>query len=143
MRNKSCGNGSKNCVAYRNAMRNGIAIGNPSIKLIFFKSLRLVKYFVLRFFIIQKVYSRGLCEYQPTLTVLRFQGRIWGVPRRRRNPLGSNGDSWNPQWIWSVRIFKMLILSNEVALAFFTFLGVLHLFSKIQLFGFGWGIYKE
>ena len=32
MRNKSCGNGSKNCVAFRNAMRNGIAIGNPTIK---------------------------------------------------------------------------------------------------------------
>ena len=30
MRNKSCGNGSKNCVAFRNVMRNGIAIGNPS-----------------------------------------------------------------------------------------------------------------
>ena len=30
MRNKSCGNGSKNCVASRNAMRNGIAIGNPN-----------------------------------------------------------------------------------------------------------------
>ena len=32
MRNKSCGNGSKNCVAFRNAMRNGIAIGNPRSK---------------------------------------------------------------------------------------------------------------
>ena len=31
MRNKSCGNGSKNCVAFRNVMRNGIAIGNPSL----------------------------------------------------------------------------------------------------------------
>ena len=31
MRNKSCGNGSKNCVACRNAMRNEIAIGNPSV----------------------------------------------------------------------------------------------------------------
>ena len=31
MRNKSCGNGSKNCVAFRNEMRNGIAIGNPSL----------------------------------------------------------------------------------------------------------------
>ena len=30
MRNKSCGNGSKNCVAFRNVMRNRIAIGNPS-----------------------------------------------------------------------------------------------------------------
>ena len=30
MRNKSCGNGSKNCVAFRNVMRNGIAIGNPT-----------------------------------------------------------------------------------------------------------------
>ena len=29
MRNKSCGNGSNNCVAYRNVMRNGIVIGNP------------------------------------------------------------------------------------------------------------------
>ena len=32
MRNKSCGNGSKNYVAFRDAMRNGIAIGNPSQK---------------------------------------------------------------------------------------------------------------
>ena len=32
MRNKSCGNGSKNCVAFRNVMRNGIAIGNPTWK---------------------------------------------------------------------------------------------------------------
>ena len=32
MRNKSCGNGSKNCVAFRNVMRNGIAIGNPTKK---------------------------------------------------------------------------------------------------------------
>ena len=31
MRNKSCGNGSKNCVAFRNVMRNGIAIGNPNL----------------------------------------------------------------------------------------------------------------
>ena len=30
MHKKSCGNGSKNCVVFRNAMRNGIAIGNPS-----------------------------------------------------------------------------------------------------------------
>ena len=30
MHNKSCGNGSKNCVAFRNVMRNGIAIGNPN-----------------------------------------------------------------------------------------------------------------
>ena len=28
---KSCGNGSKNCVAFRNVMRNGIAIGNPNL----------------------------------------------------------------------------------------------------------------
>ena len=32
MRNKSCGNGSKNCVAFRNLMRNGNAIGNPSLE---------------------------------------------------------------------------------------------------------------
>ena len=30
MRNKSSENGSKSCVAFRNAMRNGIAIENPS-----------------------------------------------------------------------------------------------------------------
>ena len=30
MGNKYCGNGSKNCVAFRKVMRNGIAIGNPS-----------------------------------------------------------------------------------------------------------------
>ena len=34
MRNKSCGNDSKNCVAFRNAMCNGIAIGNPTFYLI-------------------------------------------------------------------------------------------------------------
>ena len=34
-RNKSCGNGSKNCVAFRNAMRNGIAIGNPKLLLLY------------------------------------------------------------------------------------------------------------
>ena len=39
MRNKSCGNGSKNCVAFRNAMRNGIAIGNPSNKVNFMNFL--------------------------------------------------------------------------------------------------------
>ena len=32
MRHKSCGNGSKNCVAFRIAMRNGIVIGNPSFQ---------------------------------------------------------------------------------------------------------------
>ena len=31
MRNKSCGNGSKNSVFFRYIMRNGIAIGNPNI----------------------------------------------------------------------------------------------------------------
>ena len=31
MRYKSCGNGSKNCIAFRNVMRNGIAIGNPNL----------------------------------------------------------------------------------------------------------------
>ena len=31
IRNKYCGNGSKNCVAFRNVMRNRIAIGNPTI----------------------------------------------------------------------------------------------------------------
>ena len=34
MRNKSCGNGSKICVPFRNAMRNGIAIGNPMYYLV-------------------------------------------------------------------------------------------------------------
>ena len=32
MRNKACGNGSKNCVVFRNAMRNGIKIGNPTFR---------------------------------------------------------------------------------------------------------------
>ena len=36
MRNKSCGNGSKNCVAFRNVMRNGIAIGNPNFAAIYY-----------------------------------------------------------------------------------------------------------
>ena len=34
MRNKSCGNGSKYCVAFRNVMRNRIAIGNPTLTLL-------------------------------------------------------------------------------------------------------------
>ena len=58
-----------------------------------------------------------------TICLVKDQNRdgFGGVPRRRRNPLGSTGGSWNPLWIWSGRIFKMLLLSNEVAPTFFYF----------------------
>ena len=104
------------------------------------------------------MYIRFIFKYCRSL-----QGLIWGGGGFR----GAAGTPWaplgvqeNPLWIWSGRIFKMLLLSNDVAATFFTFWFLFwnyfqntYIFSCYNkynphisfssFFGFGWGIYKE
>ena len=46
MRNKSCGNGSKICVLFRNAMRNGIAIENPNVNIYIYISIAIYNIYI-------------------------------------------------------------------------------------------------
>ena len=79
-----------------------------------------------------RLVNTTVCVFPLFYLVFPPRDGFGGVPRRLRNPLGSTGGSWNPLWIWSWRIFKMLLLSNEVAPTFFTFSQKILLFSSFS-----------